>query len=640
MNQFNRISQDRDAAPARPEVPDFSFPLSNPSEDATTAFERVSQQREHERLANSRAAAATGVQVPPTATYHDQGAYPRQASGPASLAPATIAGQTIVTAPGARLPIPTAAVGVTGAAVRMQANDSFDEYQRNANAATNNMLERRAHEIATTAVYDTPILPLTRLPAIHDQTMLVAPPTIPSYSAEIRPANHVANSVDDALLPPPTAAQGLIIPRQPVIAYKEVEHNVLVTSADRDWRRSAENRYNFKLLFDAGSNAMVRDTNPSRLTVSSADQSEFTSCLTTTCPSKVYYRHYQTPAQAQVNIAFRNIVRIEVIKAIVPSESLDTFVGVTTGGTLVTSYTPNVLGLPYVNLTFKEHTANNHGTSSALDTAFGVLQYDATWTPDSTTNNKGFVCLVPKFMHCNRVFHPAPLDRLRMLTVQFTRPDGSAMSAIPDAIQLNAVVFPADINGASGGITFADTTMYADTDTNLTSDAAQLRYIYLRTQTHFNASMFATLDRIAVQYYDPVNATPAAAALAAFVERPEGHVVVGVAHTAWNDDHTTATMTTGANGSGLANFIVIAAPVAAPNQYGVASREFFGGSSTAEATLRTTLQTALFDAPAVNTAAAESTAAYILNRSHQTHLVLRVVTRETDNIADIRPDNI
>jgi hypothetical protein len=425
-----------------------------------------------------------------------------------------------------------------------------------------------------------------------------------------------------------------------MITYKEVEHNVLVSSADRDWRRSAENRYNFKLVFDAGSNAMVHDPNPSRLTVSTTDQADFTSCITTTCPTKVYYRHYQTPTQANVNIAFRNIVRIEVIKAIVPSESLDAFVGVTAGPALVTTYTPNVLGLPYVNLTFKEHTANNHGTSSALDSAFGVLQYDATWTPDSTTNNKGFVCLVPKFMHCNRVFHPTPLDRLRMLSIQFARPDGNAMSAIPDAIQLNAVVFPKDINGSSGGVTFADTTIYADAATNLTSDTNQLRYMYLRTQTHFNASMFATLDRIAIQYYDPVNTTPAATALAAYIERPEGHVVVGVAHTVWNADYTTATMTAGVNSSGMANYIVIATPVATADQYGVASRDFFGGSAAAEATLRTTLQTVIFTNPAVNTVAAENTSAYILNRSHQTHLVLRVITRETDNIADIRPDNI
>ena len=87
-------------------------------------------------------------------------------------------------------------------------------------------------------------------------------------------------------------AQQMIITREPsTMAYKETELNLFVYSGDRNWAtNSGETRYNFSVSFDSG-NAL----SGMRLTP------------TTT-------------------VKFRNIVRIELVKAIMPGESLDPIV--------------------------------------------------------------------------------------------------------------------------------------------------------------------------------------------------------------------------------------------------------------------------------------------------------------------------
>jgi hypothetical protein len=81
------------------------------------------------------------------------------------------------------------------------------------------------------------------------------------------------------------------------------------------------------------------------------------------------------------------------------------------------------------------------------------------------------------------------------------------------------------------------------------------------------------------------------------------------------------------NSIGYANVIVVEAPFAFPTS---ATPDVlpFGGSAGATAALETTLSTTTF------------VGAKLINLTHQTNVVLRIITRELDAAARVRPDNL
>ena len=102
-----------------------------------------------------------------------------------------------------------------------------------------------------------------------------------------------------------------------VVSYREIENNLFIYSADRDWlRNNKENRYSFTVNFDPAANG--QSFNPTL----SAQQK------------------------------FKNIVRIELIKCIMAGESLDVLISKTTSTasppvyTSSTNFQDNVLSFP------------------------------------------------------------------------------------------------------------------------------------------------------------------------------------------------------------------------------------------------------------------------------------------------------
>jgi hypothetical protein len=89
----------------------------------------------------------------------------------------------------------------------------------------------------------------------------------------------------------PVLPQDIIIPQDEILSYKENEFNLVVYSADRDWyNNQRENRYNFSVSFNPSNNTQGFKYSPT------------------------------------VNNRFHNIVRIEMVKAIVPVEGIDTLI--------------------------------------------------------------------------------------------------------------------------------------------------------------------------------------------------------------------------------------------------------------------------------------------------------------------------
>jgi hypothetical protein len=83
----------------------------------------------------------------------------------------------------------------------------------------------------------------------------------------------------------------------------------------------------------------------------------------------------------------------------------------------------------------------------------------------------------------------------------------------------------------------------------------------------------------------------------------------------------------GVNSVGYGNVIIVRCPYVDPTT-GSTTVNFFGGSSTTHNALRTTLKTATL------------TTGALINLTHQTNIVLRVITREMDSTARVRPDNL
>lgn len=153
----------------------------------------------------------------------------------------------------------------------------------------------------------------------------------------------------------PIQQQDILIRDEPIISYKEHEDNLFLYSADRDWvNDDTQSRYNFTINFDTANNKQGFNKNLS------------------------------------VSQRFKNISRIEMIKAILPIEGVETFFGVNSSGSLTTGgvapYTykrVSAYQFPYISLRIPELDVNNYGSDDQINNSFAVLQYDTEWNTDA-----------------------------------------------------------------------------------------------------------------------------------------------------------------------------------------------------------------------------------------------------------------
>ncbi len=385
--------------------------------------------------------------------------------------------------------------------------------------------------------------------------------------------NLVPPTLDDRKI----LSQQIVIKDDDVMAYKEIENNLFVYSADRDWygaTNTTDNRYNFYVTFDPANNKQTFGLNPA------------------------------------ANVKFRNIVRIEFVKAIIPAEGLDVIIQQDASGspTYTTSNVTNSLSFPFLNLRVSEFDANNYGTDNNLDNAFAVLQYDANWGADTTnTAYKGYYAFIPKSMKAQREWKPTPLATLTRLTLRLERPDGTLVQS---GLDTNSV---ADVVGSNE--TAALSTVY------YTASGAA-RYIFVKTSAYFSQFSVQKGDRILFQQFVATNTTYPESALQmmTYMNQTSGLVAVGIA----NDTAAPGTIVMGANTVGYANYIVFEVEMADPTTGSVAVNPFGA------------------DATAHNAFLSGSTtyAGKLINLNRQTQFVFRVITRELDAATRLRPDNL
>lgn len=397
----------------------------------------------------------------------------------------------------------------------------------------------------------------------------------------IQPASNHVPEFNPILVKPsiqhvPVQQKDFIQRQDDVLKYRETEYNLIVNSKDRDWiHGNKENRYNFTVQFDSGA------------------------------------RPQGTGLQTTLTNRFRNIVRIEFVKALFPVEGLEVVVPLDTSKNQIPDQAfVSTLALPYVQVMMDEILGNNYGTNDTIDKSLAVCQYDATWRTDTasatTTSNRGYTLFFPKFMKAQRVYSPTPLANLQKMTFQILNPENQLLAKTPDAIGVQQILFGKNITNS----------IYAD---------ASSEYVCFLTKEWFPIWAFSQLDRVLfggigfASSDATIQATSTDAI--AWLQRPEGHIVVGFGYT-----EDASTVLDGANNCGYANCIFLRNRFSDPAT-GVYQRNWHGGSSSAESAFATALLSQI-------------TGGAVLNASRQVQLVLRIITRDVDSASKVRADNV
>lgn len=491
------------------------------------------------------------------------------------------------------------AVAVVPSAVNpfVEASDSFSQGSKKAKEDAEAMFaDQERKKLERRAAIALPVPPdmraiYERPSAAGQQNSAAGNPTV----AENRPRDTLAN------LP-----QAMISRERDVMSFRETETNLFIYSGDRDWvANSTETRYNFTTVFD-----------PAGL------------------PGATPF--YQNPS---VPTRFRNIVRIEFIKAIIPGEGLDPLVTKSGPAAYSANANMNALSFPYIQVRVPELDTNSYGTNQGITTSFALIQYDANWINDSSLGaQRGYLAMIPKFMKCQKVY-TTPLSTLQRLTIQLQRPDGTLLSTALDTLDVQtiypsiALTTPAPF--ASGSISG---TVYKN---DPAVDVSGSAYYWVQTKNYFNVASFNSGDRVLLKNIAWSSWTPFSpsgtqlnqlTSIINFLQRDSGHIIVSVGM-------VTGTGTSASfNDSpvqGYVNAFLVRGDFPDPNAtatLGVLTPIAPGG--TADSATAATGSSANY---LINNAV---TSGRVLNQSRQVHVAFRVITRELDSTGIIRSDNL
>jgi hypothetical protein len=399
-----------------------------------------------------------------------------------------------------------------------------------------------------------------------------------------------------------TTSQQMIIVQEPEsLTYKESELNLFVYSGDRDWiSNSTENRYSFSVNFD-----------PSNL------------------PTGLRLSPTST-------VKFRNIVRIEFIKAIMPGEGLDMIVSKSGAAAYDSSVNVNILSFPYIQVRIPELDNNNYGTNQGLNAAFGVLQYDGNWISDTAiATQRGYLAMIPKFMKCQKTYTPTPLATIQKLTFNFQRPDGTPLSAAADTLDITQIIptFPMTAGNFSAGSALTNTFYKYDSAVETNASA----YYWIQTSKFFNHWIVTKGDKIVIKNLQWATAATgnAVAQMADFLNYIQQDGGLLVVDTGVITGTTVATYvfqsggTNSYNAQGYANAILVRGKFADPTT-GVFIPTSLGGIADSYTSGNISYYLS-------NTALSTGR---LINVSHQIQVALRVITRELDSTGILRPDNL
>jgi hypothetical protein len=426
-----------------------------------------------------------------------------------------------------------------------------------------------ATTIGTAATDINPLMRFMSPPSIQNDAQ--ANPTIAQPIATIAP------------LPRGPLPQDYLIKQDDIINYKETEYNLILYSADRDWlNNTRENRYSFSVIFDPANNKQGFTLQPS------------------------------------TNKKFKNISRIELVKAILPSEGFDPLIKYNPTGTVYNSDSKiNVLSYPYILVRIPELDTNNYGTDNNIDNSFAMLQYDANWYTDTTNVSDGYLGMIPKFMKCQKVYEPTPLATLTKLTIELQNPSGNTLSSAPDTLNIQNIYISGDVPAG----------VYDAGDYFNVTVGGNGTYYIIRTSTFFNKWLFQPGNRIQLKGLESSQitggSTLAGQQFIDYLQSENGLTIVQIGNTVDPSGGGDGPISS----TGYANLIIVRALMQDPTT-GSDDAVVLGTPTYTNSNLAISLETTTF------------TGAKLINLTHQTSVVLRIITRDMDPAARVRPDNL
>lgn len=500
----------------------------------------------------------------------------------------------------------------------VNATDNFASGFAQKNSAIENALVERNVNRLVNNLPSFPVLPQDLMP-------------LSTPLERVQPGANPTIALPDAVRTREALPQDNIIKQSDVLSYKETEYNLFVNSADRDWvNNKNDTRYQFTVNFNPANNRQGFGLSPA----------------------------------AQVR--FKNISRIELVKSIIPAEGLDVLIRRKAANVVDTNNTDaviNALSFPYISVNVAELDNNNYGTNNVIDNTFGVLQYDANWVAESVdlkndlTLSRGYLAMIPKFMKSQKVYTPTPLASLQRLTINFQRPDGTVLSAYPDALNIAGIIPSERLSGTTtlfGSNAGAGSNVVNTQAVYTTTTGGNSEYYWIQTAQWFPRHMFNEGDRINIGGLDLTglngnsnfngNTIITGAATAEFTNyltQSAGLLISGIGYYAptgtsnvfSSGGYQSNGVTTCANSLGYANCIIVQAKYNDPTTGSTAIRPFSGTSA-----VNVALGQALVGGS--NGSLYTLSNARVINMSHQTQLVFRVITREMDSTSMIRPDNL
>jgi hypothetical protein len=472
----------------------------------------------------------------------------------------------------------------------MDSSDSFLREKRRAEELAENQLAERERQKL-----------LSRLQT-QSQTTLPEPPDMRTlFLGEKQSLNRNAGNptlAQPSLEREESSRQQTMITREPdTITYKETELNLFVYSGDRDWvSNSSETRYNFTVNFDPANMPTGLRLNPTS------------------------------------TARFKNIVRIELVKAIMPGEGLDLLVSKSGATSYNSDLNMNILSYPYIQVRVPELDTNNFGTNQGLNASFGVLQYDANWIYDTSNSlARGYFAMIPKFLKCQKTYTPTPLATLQKLSFRFEKPDGTVLSSIPDTLDIKQII--PTLAMTAGTMTTANSltnTVYKYDATIETNGSA---YYWIQTTTYFNHWAVSKGDKINIKNLVYSGATGNALTqlqdILPFLQQESGLFVVGTGVVTGSDQGTWV-FTDGYNSQGYANAILVRGKFVDPALTG-------GLNPAPPGNINDAYSSGNLSFYLTNTMPQSGR---ILNQSHQVQIALRVIVREMDSTGILRPDNL
>jgi hypothetical protein len=448
------------------------------------------------------------------------------------------------------------------------------------------------------------------------QSLSITPPNPNNAFADLRQSQP---SIPNLTVPPGATDSQLAVQRlRPDSEYLFQNSSLIFRSADRDWTRSDQTRYDFTVKF--GGETIINEAFMQNLS------------------GNFLYPRGATDVRrmgsATITSQFKNIQEIEITGIVLPNERLETFIqidGRRSGGSVdcsfgssLTTLTMNALQYPYIIVRVDPLIGDTFSTTPSIRQSFGAFVFKEAYginsitpadpastkstTPTIPVNDaRGYFLMKPAHGQATKVFFPTPMSDIRSFKITICNPEGEPLSVEPDAFDVSQISTspPCIMNDQSGNPLFLRVTL---------------------TQP-FHRENLNIGERVRLNNIQLTSASPTGTQiqLLNFLNRPSGHLVHGILRPGSGDVQFDPILDSSGSNYGYYQELLIPLPTLNPRTQsgGRIIRQLFDGETSSSFTSALALSSGS-----------------LVNVSQQSTVFMNIKQRIVDSTPDIRPENI